>query len=1633
MAANILKDLGSYIKDLMEQKTKSYVELESLASEKDSLKELAARLEEENLSKIKTIDIMEASLSDTKKKNADMQENLLQLEETLKSETGKTNSVNEELKEKERIISENKSCIQTLTSEKTQMCNELEMKQKDISVLQADVQRSRDELQKTNDYYNMATKGQSELLEKLSSLEKQILEKDSKLFETIANERHLTEEKMSLQREVEVANSKNGELEKELSLGKETYTSCQIKLEQNRSELENVLKNKKDSDKKLNQLQKRFAKLEKDHFNMKDTLTILENEKESLEKQIQSHNVEMEEKEESFSSKTESLLCDLDSCKSQLVKKDEDIALLKSRLTTFEEQIVALNESEISYSEKVNSLEKELRSSSMSIVSLEKDIENLSKENAVLKTDKENTLCDLKLYQNETYEKKSEILLLNEKLERAHADMQRTKEFYEHTAKTESDLSERFSSLENSLKEKDNKILELNETEKGLAVEITKLERDNLELEEKCKNLAISIEEIMNSEKEKQTQIENLTVSRDEFQLESNKLVKQVEEHIQKEKSYKGTIEDQKSEIDKTLEEMTDLQQEIETLRLKETKNIEFIEKLQHKVFELEQRETQVKKQLDQMKEDFDIVSKEKDILENKIEDLEENISANEKDIDALNLECTKMISVRDEMLGKFSESEERNRELCKTVDKVKLDYDTISRDKYELEEKTECLEKELLLNKDNLSVLSSDLSALDALKNEIQTKLEFFEQKDNDSTIKIETLNKQVLCFEETITELNGNIQELKNVNQEKSEEFEYLKTEFDKVSKENNIREVKITDLLKLSTEQSEYIGKLEDELCSVKNINDNLEADKEGIQREKENLADSLKQVGEDLSSLHRERDHLKSDLDMVSTNHLETCKSFDELKSEYGNLKEEFNMLKQLQREEKDWSENFRIENVELTTKAESMQLELSKFVTSHQESEEKVRVLMEVKEQLEMEKDSMSVTISNLEEQCKQTQDTLDESFSKIYHILYDYLEFSFENKELQESQTVNEKMAELIGNLDSVCSGKMSEMQELYNSYDSKCTEVSSLQIDISNLHMKEKNFENRIEEQNMALKEAEKIEDKLHETMAIIETLTEIKTKLIAEKEGLSQDLETETKKYQGLIDQIEKEREQTKHEMLAEKKEVETLVTKSNEDKNLISSLNTDLERLQKEKDALERSLSDKTISFQTDIDRLSTENTSLSEDIASLAQSLKDMKAETKEKDSIIDKQKNDILESLENNKQVQEKLLESVESIQSKDQALNQLNCEIERREIEFKLKINDAETKQKATDDKLEEAILSIQSVQLQLEHKSSEFDNIYKEKESLEERCLQMDKQNEDLNLKNADLHSQLNDSNAVIDTIKQELESSVSKLEETRKELCQTLDENEGLQKKLEQAVKNCDGCLKEKDQITNTYLEIKCELELVQKQYNEKEQAVQDLKSETSASIETISTLRQTIDEAETIITEVKNECSKLREEIEEKCFNESQMDVVLQEKDGLISELQRDIDEMKENFNTAQSDTEVYKEEVNMLNEKIVNLENVQLEYDSILKKNKILEDRNKDVIASLDSRNDKYSELTALLDLTKQELTQIEGELEEVRKAKETETESLRQEITALEFQLSSEQLQNQEVQKVGFIFSSLRLY
>ena len=1622
MDANILKTLSTFVLDILKQNTESNEELVSLASEKDAVEELAVKLEKENGEKIKIIETMELSICEMKKKDADLEQSILQLEECLKLECDKLKSVTEELQEKDRLIISGESAIKAITAENCRLCAQMEKKEMDFSNLQADIQRKQNELHKTNEYYNLATKSQSDLMEKLSNQEKHILEKDNKLFDIMEQQRALIEEKMYLQRDVEIMKNHIKEIERELLSSSETSSSCQKELEQNKLDLENAIMNKKDGDKKLNQYQKRTVKLEKENASLKETLSQLKTEKQTLEKEMDLKELEMKENQASMESNSDRLLAEIDAYKAQMIHKEGEINLYKTRIANLEEQSAAVAELEVTYTENIKSLEKEISSKSFLMLSHEKDIENLTKENANLKRENENVSVDLKLCQNQTYEKQSEVLLLTEKLERAHADLQRTKEFHDVAAKTESELSERFKCLENSLKEKDNKITVLNEMEKRLMVDIAKLQRDNTEIEEKFMAMKTSLEEISNLKNEKQSQIEYLTSSLNDSQVQNDFLVKQIDEYLQKENSYRDTLECQRSELEKILLEKGDLLQEIEACRNKETYTSDLNKLLEHKVFELEQRETQVKKHLNQMKEEFDIVSKEKDNLEDKVESLEKDIATNEKDIDSVNLECKKMMSFKDELLNRFSESEQRNRELCEIIDGLKLDYNVVSNDKYDLEEKIEILEKELLQFKDNHSSLKRDLSDLQILKTETQSRLDYFEQNDYDNKMTIEALNKQISAFESNNKELSRKMHEIDSLHIEKNKEFEDLKRDFDDMSNKMHSKEIEITDLHNCNEEKTKFIGILQKEISSLNEKKDTLESNIATLEIEKDKMIEKYEKTNQELSSVISERNHMEHNLGKTNENYSETCMLLKAVKCELDDLKKEFSLLQQSSNDERSCSENLRIEYVELTAKAETLQQELSQSFAKHKEADEECRVLRKEIEQLEAAKDTLAVTIQNVEEHSQHIQGILDDLFLRLSHILFESLGVEIEHT--LSSQSMNEKLIELTNHLGVSCTKKMSEMQELQLSYDSKCTEVSTLLEEISTCLLKEKEYTDRIEEQNLALNDAEKVETRLHETVAENEILTEVKTKLLVEKELLCQELETERKKCKSLIDEAEREKDQIKLDILTEKKETEIMRTKVNEDKKVICSLSTDLERIHIEKNTLEGRLSEEKCSLEAEIVKLSEEKKNYSQEISTLTLRLKKTDTTVKESQCIIDQQKANLFALSENVRDLQEKLSYSEEKFERKYQDYVELSNAKGKQESELKQIISDLEMKQSETENKWEEAILNIQSVNQQVGLKTAELDSIYMEKEAVEQTCLQLERITENLKSEVNTLNLQLDESYILSENLNQELEVSKSKLLETANRLEQVLDEHKQMWEKLELAVRNHEQCKTEVACISATLLESKSELECVRTENCEMAQTVSLLTSEKEETNKTISALKNSNDEQNIIISDINVELLKLNEKYEKACLNESRVSMVLQEKVDSLLELQGELEKYKENYAAIQLQLESFKEEAKTRNEKLTDLENIQSEKETLLNENKLLEEKNRETLVKLDIQAEKCNQLRESVDVMKEKLTKMKEEVESVRKNKATEVESLRQEITALEFQLSAEQLQNREVQKVS---------
>ena len=1627
MAANILQDLSKFVQDIMKQKASAEEETECLSLEKDSLKEKALSFELEINEGRKEKELLETALGEVKKVEKNMKQKIADLQESLQLQCDKLNLVTEESIEKDKMITDKDRSIVTLTAEKSHMALEIEAKEKDFLSLKEDVKKTQNELQKTSEYYNLATKGQSDLMEKMSSQEKQIVEKDNKLFDMMEKEKLLSDTKNILQREVDILKSKVYDLERELILVNEAKDGCQKELEEKHIQIEELDIRQKESDKKLSLHQKKISKLEKERFDLKDVLSEIENDKDALKKEIDSKRAEVKEIQASLGSENEKLTSDINSYKAQLVHMEGELTLFRTKINGLEEQNALQTQSEKMLTEKNNSLEIEINSKSFTIISCEKEIDTLSKENSQAKIEKESLLEQMKLQQNQLFEKQSEVLLLKEKLERAQDDLQRTKEFYEAAAKTESDLSERFRSLEDSLKEKDNRISELNESEKGLTVELTKLNRDNVDLQEKVQDLKQNMEKLSESNCESHSQIEILKSSMNDIQLEKVHLRKQIDEHLIKEKCFEESVDAQRIELEKLSLENGDLQQQTETGKVMELKLSEYIKEQEQRIFELEQKKIQTEKHLEQMKEDFDIVTKEKENLIEKIEDLEDKTASNDKDIDSLNTECNKLISLKDEMLIKFSDSEQRNRDLCNTIEKLKVDYDMVSNDKYDLEEKLDIYEKELQVSKSSIISLTTELSALKDLKEENQNRLEHFELKEIETSAAIETFKKQNTSLEKECEVLNGNIQELNLLNSEKMKEIECLQSDFLELTNEKQAKEKEINKMLQCDAEKSDLIMSLQEDISSLNGKTCDLEAEVNRCQTEKATIVANLERTSLELKTATIDKNEIGQNLTVSTEINKDLSKTLDDINSKYAQLKNEHSLLQASNDEEKSCSEKLRVESFEILTKLELLQKELSQSNSKCQEVEENGRILLEENEKLVAERTDLTASLSDIKEKYKEIKEILDDSFSRLSQILYDSLGYSVNEEDGLLSQEVPDSLAKVIEMLEATCVSKVSSMQELQNSLDIKSSENCKLLEQIKSHELKEEGFKKEIDSQNLALQEAEKVEIKLQQSFTEVEKLTEAMTNLVTEKEVLSQNLETETIRYQDLIEELERDNEQIKLSILSEKKETEILKKKGSEDVHVINSLRNDFERVQSEKHALEKDILDIKCNMQAECGQLNEEKRNLLQEYSIVKQKLEASELSLKENHCVIDDQRACILKLTENVRSLQDNLTESQDNCASANRSLEMFTGDKEKQEKELKQTITVLETKKCELSDQLEETLLSLQSVTQHLEVKTLELDSICKEKETVEKNHAEMTIINEDLASQIETWKLKADENRKEMEMIKKDSELSAHKLTDTEIRLQQLTDEHTHMCDKYELTIKSQEEFKQNaEDQISALLLENQSNVETLRTENDKMAQNIEQHNSEMENVSKKVSSLEEQLDEKESIISDSNTKFVEINEKYEDKCQMNNQLNMQLEEKDKTITELQKELDNFTDKFTTCQLEIEAFDKDMKEKNEKLEQLELLQMDKDKLMKENELLEAKNNEIIINLDQQTQKFDSLKESFDIMKTNLTETDEELETVRKSKDTEVESLKQEITALEFQLSAEQLQNEEKQKASTV-------
>ncbi|XP_048479588.1 restin homolog isoform X1 [Plutella xylostella] len=718
-------------------------------------------------------------------------------------------------------------------------------------------------------------------------------------------------------------------------------------------------------------------------------------------------------------------------------------------------------------------------------------------------------------------------------------------------------------------------------------------------------------------------------------------------------------------------------------------------------------------------------------------------------------------------------------------------------------------------------------------VKEEYSTKINEYESLLNEASQQNEKTQSEIMALQQSLSAKTKDYERLLNESSTNTSSTEKLISEYQQTIHERDKEIIKLKDDYEQET------------------ANFNIKHSKIAEEHKKE-IDDRNTKIAELVKEIESHKNALDQSKVAFETLNTQFNVNADELKS----LKDENDQLN------KSIAELTQANN-ELKAKVSAMELEIGEHKRQLESTVEKCNELQKSKEKIESEYMNLTGQATDSNEQFNQLTQHLKQT-----------------EKELQELKDKQRENANNHGRIEQELKQKLFKLQEDYA--EERGQLVRSADDSMEKLHATEnkvKEFEAQVNELKNLIKERESSNDKImdenNNLKRVIEELKIKENEIASEYQSIRKQMETEIEKYKEEVSLLKAEGA-TSEVKLMEK--VDQLIEAQND-------LNNKLEESRQHEDALQKVVDDMTAKMNNQKSQYENEIAQIQSQLTAVSGETNNLKTEeTRLKESLQEKenQVKDLTLKLE---MLQVDVTSNVEIVAEKDRQITQINTELNatlenKKQLEEKL--NNATMKISALKQQYESLIAnssaeeSLVKEQLnQLECLRKDVAIITQDKTALESKCAEISESFTKLNVEHESTLKQLNENihnNTELTKILQEKENllkSQTDKNESDVSRIKALDEEIML---LKQVLATQNTTLEDKE------MELKKLNEVLQSGASETQQKVKLLEDE----------IKQLSDKYKTETETLNKTCKTLQTEIVEK---DKQLQELQQNKEKVI----------------------------------------------------------------------------------------------------------------------------------------------
>nr|CAG8474918.1 6747_t:CDS:10 [Entrophospora candida] len=954
---------------------------------------------------------LQHQLSGFKNNENEMKQQILQLQEKLKSfksSSNNNNEVNESLEneindvKKEMIKAKDNENftierLKVLALEETKLQSELDRLKK-IEIAQCErikvLESSLSSSQEQNKNLSVVEKDFTKLKDELSLVKENEIE-HKKIIEKLESKLKDSES------EIRVLQVQLDELRKESDERIKTIKSSELKLRE--EEAAKQLIKETDNDNEIKRLKEEIELLNKQEIDQSEKIKSLESQLKLAQENPEIANLKSElvnhEANESLLKDTiqdlETKLSEaqqdskkLSSIQSELKLLSELDAEQKSSISQLQDQLVNIQNEKDSVVKEMESMKQDLEAQKNLVFTLEKDLNLTKTELTKAKED------------NQSSSKKHEDLsaLLSQTVEERDQLDKKTKDLViEIEGLKEMNITDdkEISRLNSELTEAKDEMIRQNELLSELNSKLTSVEKERDESADLIDELA---KEIETKETEKKEAVETLesNISNLKSQLEEAKNSSVLDQETISKLNEKLDL--LQSQLDESKELDTKRSQKIKELedRIQET-NVKVQEKdnaLNNKVELIMGLEENLKKLKSQLENAEKFKSAEAQELESKILELEEQIKNNptREDLEAVKESYDKQVELTKQLESKLAAADiENSKSILQLTNELVLAKET-----------EESLRKSVKEVEDDLKIKENDL---DSLNNNLEKLKEELKQMQSNETQQVELISSLEAQLEQTKNQRDKEIDKFTEANieiEQLKEKCADLQNEIDEIQKEAMLQSHQSVDSglyeelnqqLKKSQEENQIhiehsqqlensIQKLESEKSILDQNNMALEQNVMQLEKELESLADEYseadlkyKETESNLSKQKTRIAELEMEIDANKKQHTNSSTTLSQLASASETLRKTNN---DLNKKLVDTEENVS----KLNQKVKSLEQELAHYKTINDDINTSKELKDKIKN-LENERDGLEEANKAFVEEKKKLDDKIDSLLQQL--------------------------------------------------------------------------------------------------------------------------------------------------------------------------------------------------------------------------------------------------------------------------------------------------------------------------------------------------------------------------------------------------------------------------------------------------------------------------------------------------------------------------------------------------------------------------------------------------------------------------------------------------------------------------